>query len=56
MISPSRQAGPLNSAEESVNGADERLAQLRGLLIGPEQAQIEALRRRLDDPEARTRT
>jgi outer membrane protein OmpA-like peptidoglycan-associated protein len=53
MISPTRKAGSLSSPEESVNGADERLAQLRGLLIGPEQAQIEDLRRRMDDPEGR---
>ena len=32
----------------------ERLRQLRRLLIGPEQAQIEALRARLDDPAMRT--
>ena len=37
-----------------MNGADDRLLQLRGLLIGPELEQIEALRRRLDDPEARS--
>src|SRR5271156_2986787 len=54
MSSPSRQAGMAPPPEENVNGADERLLQLRGLLIGPEQQQIEALRRRLDDPELRS--
>src|SRR5271170_7095772 len=54
MSSPSRQTGMVPPPEESVNGADERLLQLRGLLIGPEQRQIEALRRRLDDPQLRS--
>jgi outer membrane protein OmpA-like peptidoglycan-associated protein len=54
MSSPSRQAGIVHPSEDSVNGADDRLLQLRGLLVGPEQQQIEALRRRLDDPETRS--
>jgi len=60
MSSPSRQTGMVHSPDdsanrtESANGADELLLQLRGLLIGPEQQQIEALRRRLDDPELRS--
>src|SRR5271168_5449598 len=54
MSSPSRQAGMAPPPEDNVNGADERLFQLRGLLIGPEQQQIEALRQRLDDPELRS--
>src|SRR5271154_5541698 len=53
MSSTSRQAGVAGTPEQNTNGADDRLLQLRGLLIGPEQAQIEALRRRLDDPEER---
>jgi outer membrane protein OmpA-like peptidoglycan-associated protein len=42
---------PPHPVEES---ADERLRQLRGLLIGPEAEQIAALRRRLDDPQLRS--
>jgi OOP family OmpA-OmpF porin len=51
MSSPSRQPRLVHSSEESVNGTDDRLIQLRRLLIGPEQEQIEELRRRLDDPD-----
>ena len=41
------------SPSESAADADERLRQLRGLLLGPEMGEIAALRKRLDDPEAR---
>lgn len=43
-------------SEHSSNGrdfSDERWAELRRLLIGPEQAEIGRLARRLDDPDAR---
>jgi outer membrane protein OmpA-like peptidoglycan-associated protein len=54
MSSPSRQPGVTDTPEQHKNGADDRLLQLRGLLIGPELEQIEALRRRMDDPQARS--
>jgi len=50
MSSTSREGGVASEQ----NGTDDRLLQLRGLLIGPELEQIEALRRRLDDPRARS--
>jgi outer membrane protein OmpA-like peptidoglycan-associated protein len=40
--------------EQNGNGSDDRLLQLRGLLIGPELEQIETLRRRIEDPQARS--
>ncbi len=49
-----RQAGVADTPEQNINGADDRLLQLRGLLLGPEIEQIEKLRRRLDDPQARS--
>jgi outer membrane protein OmpA-like peptidoglycan-associated protein len=52
MTSTSREAGV--APEQNANGADDRLLQLRGLLIGPELEQIEQLRRRMDDPQARS--
>jgi len=42
------------ASEENAESTDERLRQLRGLLVGPEIDQIAALRRRLDDPQARS--
>ncbi len=54
MSSISRQGEVAGTPEQNPNGADDRLLQLRGLLIGPELEQIETLRRRLDDPEARS--
>ena len=39
--------------EDSPDAAEARLHQLRELLLGREQAEIEELRRRLDDPETR---
>src|SRR5436309_951769 len=41
------------SPGESAAEAEDRLRQLRGLLLGPEMGEIAALRKRLDDPEAR---
>ncbi len=52
MSSTSRQAGV--APEQNANGTDDRLLQLRGLLIGPEIEQIEKLRLRMDDPQARS--
>ena len=52
MSTTPRQAGV--APEQNGNGADDRLLQLRGLLIGPELEQIETLRRRMDDPQARS--
>src|SRR4051794_37981441 len=40
--------------EPTGDAADDRYVQLRELLIGPEQEQIEDLRRRLDNPEIRS--
>jgi outer membrane protein OmpA-like peptidoglycan-associated protein len=54
MSSPPGEAATARPSETGVNGADERLAQLRGLLIGPELQEIETIRRRLDDPQARS--
>ena len=54
MSSTSRQAGVADPPEQSGNGTDERLLQLRDLLIGPELEQIEKLRHRMDDPQARS--
>jgi OOP family OmpA-OmpF porin len=54
MSSTTRQAGGTDAPEQNANGVDERLLQLRGLLIGPEIEQIEKLRRRMDDPQARS--
>ena len=39
--------------DDSAEEPDARLRQLRGLLLAPEQAQLEELRRRLDHPETR---
>jgi OOP family OmpA-OmpF porin len=52
MTSIPREAGV--APEQNGNGSDDRLLQLRGLLIGPELEQIETLRRRMDDPQARS--
>jgi outer membrane protein OmpA-like peptidoglycan-associated protein len=52
MSSTSREAGV--ATEQNGNGTDDRLLQLRGLLIGPELEQIEQLRRRIEDPQARS--
>lgn len=41
------------AASQNGEPRDERLAQLRGILMGPELAEMEALRRRLDDPKTR---
>ncbi len=49
----SRQASLAEPAADVAEEDAARLRQLRRLLIGPEQAQIEALRARLDDPAAR---
>ena len=54
MSSTSRQTGVADTPEQNANGTDDRLLQLRGLLIGPEIEQIEKLRLRLDDPQARS--
>jgi OOP family OmpA-OmpF porin len=54
MSSIFRQAGAPETPEQSTNGTDDRLVQLRGLLIGPELEQIEKIRHRLDDPEGRS--
>jgi outer membrane protein OmpA-like peptidoglycan-associated protein len=54
MSSTLRQAGASDPPEQTANGNDDRLLQLRGLLIGPELEQIEKLRRRLDDPDGRS--
>jgi outer membrane protein OmpA-like peptidoglycan-associated protein len=56
MSSPIRQprlVSPGEDREDSAEDPDARLRQLRGLLLGPEQAQLEELRRRLDHPETR---
>src|ERR1700728_4469822 len=46
---------PVETAPHPVEkSADERLRQLRGLLVGPELEQIAALRRRMDDPQLRS--
>jgi outer membrane protein OmpA-like peptidoglycan-associated protein len=42
------------SLDDNAESAEQRLHQLRGLLIGPEVEQIAALRRRLDDPQLRS--
>ncbi len=52
MSSTPRQADV--APEQNGNSTDDRLLQLRGLLIGPELEQIEALRRRIEDPQARS--
>ena len=54
MSSPPGEAATAHPSETGVNGADERLAQLRGLLIGPERRDIETIQRRLDDPQLRS--
>jgi OOP family OmpA-OmpF porin len=54
MSGTSRQVGVADTPEHTANGADDRLLQLRGLLIGPEIEQMEKLRRRMDDPQARS--
>ena len=54
MSSTSRQAGVADTPEQNANGVDDRLRQLRGLLIGPELEQIEKLRQRMDDPQTRS--
>jgi outer membrane protein OmpA-like peptidoglycan-associated protein len=54
MSSILKQAGASDAPDQNGNGTDDRLLQLRGLLIGPELEQIETLRRRLDDPQARS--
>ena len=53
MSRTSMRTNPGDEMDEPAAEDAERLRQLRGLLIGPEQAQIEALRARLDDPAVR---
>jgi outer membrane protein OmpA-like peptidoglycan-associated protein len=42
-----------DSPQDERADASRRLAELRALLLGPEQAELERLRRRLDDPDIR---
>ena len=44
---------PTESSQHGHARNDEKLAELRALLVGPEQAQIDSLRQRLDDPSQR---
>src|SRR5208282_6749079 len=53
-MSTPRQTGVADTPVQTANGTDDRLLQLRDLLIGPELEQIEKLRLRMDDPQARS--
>jgi len=54
MSNPSKLSELADAAENTEAGADDRLLQLRTLLIGPHVEQIAALRTRLDDPRLRS--
>jgi hypothetical protein len=54
MGSESTQTEAVHPLDDGAVGADERMRQLRGLLIGPELDQIAAIRHRLDDPQMRS--
>ena len=54
MTNGSPQPEPADAPDGTADGADDRLRQLRGLLLGPELDQIATLQHRLDDPKLRS--
>ncbi len=54
MSSTQKPSGQSHPPVLNGGNADDRLVQLRGLLLGPEQEQLDDLRRRMDDPAGRS--